>query len=321
MTVAIPYLFSICAQLIQALQAAGPGKPAACLICRTVVHADDPAFGHPTKYVGPVTTRHGEAAHRDHGWDMRQDGPAWRGVVPSPEPAELVELDMIELLMDHGANGGLCLRWRHPAVTEDAGRLRGVEGVVDRPDRALLAQAVGADACCCWTDVEAVVDGYGTRRPGPSTGPLPESSAPVVPGRVMGPKVEAACRFVEKTSGMAAIGRLEGRRCLLNERRHGRRPIRTRENDEAISSERTPPYCGRVDGSRPRRRDCAGAARQAEYTAATVEGVIGGSTRRSTAGRRRSLTTPDYGQIAEQVLTGPWTRSSAPIARRGLLPA
>lgn len=205
--------------LIQALQAAVPGQPAACLICRTVVHVDDPGFGHPTKYVGPV---YDEATAKrlaaDHGWDMRQDGRAWRRVVPSPEPVELVELDMIKLLMDHGVTvvcaggGGI------PVVTENHGRLRGVEAVVDKDlTAALLAEAVGADALLLLTDVEAVVDGYGTPQARPihrtTTGELRARS---FPAGSMGPKVEAACRYVEKTSGMAAIGRLEDAVALLD---------------------------------------------------------------------------------------------------------
>ena len=80
--------------LVQALHNAVPGQPAGCLISRTVVRADDPAFTNPTKFVGPV---YDEAQARklaaERGWDVRQDGQAWRRVVPSPEPVEL-ELDM-----------------------------------------------------------------------------------------------------------------------------------------------------------------------------------------------------------------------------------
>jgi len=32
----------------------------------------------------------------------------------------------------------------------------------------------------------------------------------------MGPKIEAVCRFVEATGGMAAIGRLEGAEALVD---------------------------------------------------------------------------------------------------------
>ena len=149
---------------------------------------------------------------------MRQDGRAWRRVVPSPEPAELVELDMIKLLMDQGVTvvcaggGGI------PVVTESPGRLRGVEAVVDKDlTAALLAQAVGADALLLLTDVAAVVDGYGTPQARPiHRTTIAELRARSFPAGSMGPKVEAVCRFVEKTGGMAAIGRLEDASALLD---------------------------------------------------------------------------------------------------------
>ena len=40
--------------LVQALQNALPGRQVACLVSRTLVRADDPAFAHPSKFVGPV---------------------------------------------------------------------------------------------------------------------------------------------------------------------------------------------------------------------------------------------------------------------------
>jgi carbamate kinase len=203
--------------LVQAVQAATGGRPAACLICRTVVKADDPAFGRPTKFVGPVYSR-AEAVSlaADRGWDVRQDGQSWRRVVPSPEPAELVELDQIRLLASHGVivvcagGGGI------PVVADDAVALRGVEAVVDKDlTAALLAQAVSADALLLLTDVDAVIDGYGTPRARPirhtTAGRLRARS---FPAGSMGPKVEAGCRFVEATGAMAAIGRL-GDACAL----------------------------------------------------------------------------------------------------------
>ena len=205
--------------LIQALQRAVPGKAAACLICRTLVHAGDPAFDHPSKFVGPVYDK--ATAVRlaaDHGWDVREDGQSWRRVVPSPEPAELIELGTIRLLMGQGVTvvcaggGGI------PVVHDGSGRLRGVEAVVDKDlTAALLAQAVGADALLLLTDVDAVIDGYGT----PQARPLrrattTELRARSFPGGSMGPKVEAACRFVEATGASAAIGRLDQADALLD---------------------------------------------------------------------------------------------------------
>ncbi|HUY47917.1 MAG TPA: carbamate kinase [Streptosporangiaceae bacterium] len=207
--------------LVQALDRAKAGKPAACLICRTLVKADDPAFAEPSKFVGPVydqaTAQRLAAAH---GWDVRRDGRAWRRVVPSPEPAGLVELDTIKLLASRGVivvcagGGGI------PVVADDAGGLRGVEAVVDKDlTAALLAEAVGADALLLLTDVAAVVDGYGTPHARPIHRTTPgELRAGSFPAGSMGPKVEAACRFAAATGGTAAIGRLEDAAALLDGR-------------------------------------------------------------------------------------------------------
>ncbi len=139
-------------------------------------------------------------------------------MVPSPEPEGLVELDMIRLLASQGVTvvcaggGGI------PVVADGPGRLRGVEAVVDKDlTAALLAQAVDADALLLLTDVEAVMDGYGT----PQARPIRRTTARQLrarsfPGGSMGPKVEAVCRFVEKTGGMAAIGRLDDAAALLD---------------------------------------------------------------------------------------------------------
>jgi carbamate kinase len=205
--------------LVQALHNAVPGQPAGCLVCRTVVQADDPAFTNPTKFVGPV---YDEAQARRlaaaHGWNVRQDGPAWRRVVPSPEPAELVELEMIKLLAGRGVivvcagGGGI------PVVRDDAGALRGAEAVVDKDlTAALLARDLAADALIILTDVDAVQDGYGTPQARPIHRVTPaELRARPFPAGSMGPKVEAACRFVEATGGMAAIGRLDAAEALLD---------------------------------------------------------------------------------------------------------
>ncbi len=204
--------------LVQALHNAVPGQPAGCLLSRTVVRADDPAFGDPTKFVGPV---YDEAQARqlaaERGWDVRQDGTAWRRVVPSPEPVALVELDMIKLLAGSGAivvcagGGGI------PVVRDDKGALRGVEAVVDKDlTAALLARDLTADALVILTDVAAVEDGYGTPQARPIHRATPqELRARPFPAGSMGPKVEAACRFVEATGGMAAIGRLDDAEALL----------------------------------------------------------------------------------------------------------
>src|SRR6266487_5722510 len=90
--------------LLQALQNALPGRQIAALINQTLVSMDDPAFGHPAKFVGPVyeeAEAKGLAAER--GWTVKQDGQHWRRVVPSPRPQRVVETRLIRLLLAKGA--------------------------------------------------------------------------------------------------------------------------------------------------------------------------------------------------------------------------
>jgi carbamate kinase len=205
--------------LAQALRRAAPGRAAGCLLGQTRVDPDDPAFARPTKFVGPVYQEsEAQDVAAERGWVVRRDGAAWRRVVPSPEPLELVELPLIRVLLDSGAlvvcagGGGI------PVVADASGALRGVEAVVDKDlTAALLARAVDADALLLLTDVDAVIDGFGTPGARPIRHATPSQlRARSFPAGSMGPKVEAVCRFVEATGRMAAIGRLDAAAALLN---------------------------------------------------------------------------------------------------------
>jgi len=204
--------------LVRALRGAAPGRLAGCLVCQVRVDPDDPAFASPTKFVGPVY--HEEEARdlaAERGWVVRRDGTAWRRVVPSPEPLELLELPLIRVLLEGGAlvvcagGGGI------PVVADSSGALSGVEAVVDKDlTSALLARAVDADALLLLTDVEAVIDGFGTPDARPIRHVTPsEMRARSFPAGSMGPKVEAACRFAEATGRMAAIGHLDAAPAML----------------------------------------------------------------------------------------------------------
>lgn len=203
--------------IMQALSRAVPTRQVGCVICRTIVASDDPAFARPTKFVGPVYDEDtAQRLARERGWQVRRDGTAWRRVVPSPEPVELVELNQIRMLADSGiivicAGGGGV-----PVVRDNAG-LSGAEAVVDKDlTAALLARELHADALLILTDVEAVVDGYGTTGARPiRRATVRELRARSFPAGSMGPKIEAACRFTEATGRGAAIGRLSDAEALL----------------------------------------------------------------------------------------------------------
>jgi carbamate kinase len=198
--------------LLQGFENALPGRQVASLICQTKVAADDPAFGRPTKFIGPD---YPEAEARRlaglRGWQIGQDGAAWRRVVASPEPLAIVELPVIRTLVAAGAivicagGGGA------PVLQDGDGRLRGAEAVVDKDlSTALLARDLGADALVILTDVAHVETGYGTDAARPIGRTTPAAlRALKFPAGSMGPKVEAACRFVEATGKPAMIGRLD----------------------------------------------------------------------------------------------------------------
>ncbi|HKZ15396.1 MAG TPA: carbamate kinase [Solirubrobacterales bacterium] len=194
-----------------ALRNALPEREIATVLTETVVDLDDPAFAEPTKPIGPVYSA-AEAARlqAEHGWILGADGDGRRRLVPSPEPRAISELRAIRLLVDAGVlvicagGGGI------PVAIGPDGALRGVEGVVDKDlTAALLARRLDADLLLMPTDVDAVYLGWGTA----DQHPLPEAQADQLRAMgfaagSMGPKVEAARRFVEGTGKAAAIGAL-----------------------------------------------------------------------------------------------------------------
>jgi carbamate kinase len=197
--------------LQQHLGNAIPGRPVVALVTQTVVDADDPAFAHPTKPIGPVMAEvDARRVAAEEGWTVAPDGPWWRRVVASPEPRDVVELPTVERLLRQctivicAGGGGV------PVVRDAEGRRHGVEAVVDKDlTAAVVAERLGADLLVLLTDVPAVQLGYG----GPDPRPLRHVTAGELRAHdfaagSMGPKIDAACRFVERTGRTAGIGAL-----------------------------------------------------------------------------------------------------------------
>ena len=195
-----------------------PGREIATLLTQVAVDPADPAFANPTKPIGPVygAEEAGKLAARTT-WPLVRDGGGFRRAVASPEPRRIREINAIKLLVRAGVivicagGGGI------PVVVGNDGMLHGVEAVIDKDfSSALLAQAIDADALLLLTDVPAVW----TRWPMTEGAPIRHTTAAALrtstfdPGS-MGPKVEAACRFVEASGRVAAIGAINDAERIL----------------------------------------------------------------------------------------------------------
>jgi len=187
--------------------------PLATVLTMVEVDPQDPAFSNPTKFVGRVYSKEeAEQLARPSGWVFKPDGEYWRRVVASPEPRRIFELRPIRWLLDKGvvvicAGGGGIPTMYEPGAER---HLIGVEAVIDKDLASeLLARGVGADLLVMATDVDGVYVDWGTQRQRRMETVTVEGmrAAPFAAGS-MGPKVEAAIRFVESTGGRAAIGAL-----------------------------------------------------------------------------------------------------------------
>jgi carbamate kinase len=188
--------------------------PLATLLTMIEVDPADPAFANPTKFVGPIYDRdQADAIAAEKGWVFKADGDHWRRVVPSPEPKRIFEIRPIRWLLEKGtlvicAGGGGIPTMYDPDAER---RLLGVEAVIDKDLASeLLAREAEADLFVMVTDVDGVYVDWGTpqQRKLEKTTPEDLRSLDFAAGS-MGPKVEAAARFVERTGMRAAIGGLD----------------------------------------------------------------------------------------------------------------
>lgn len=193
------------ASLQSELRVQGLPQQVVAMLTHTVVNADDPAFTTPTK---PIGSFYDEATARElaknHDWVITEDsGRGWRRLVASPQPIRIIEQDAIRTLAQAGflvvaaGGGGI------PVVEQPDGRLQGVEAVIDKDfASALLATELGAEMLCITTGVDRVAINFG--RPDQralgvvgveeARGHLADGQFP--PGS-MGPKIEAALRYLE----------------------------------------------------------------------------------------------------------------------------
>ncbi len=201
----------------QALHNAGALRPVVTLVCQTLVDAADPAWLTPTKFIGPnLTPERADSLRTQLHWSFADDGGTPRRVVASPSPLAIIERDVIGDLLTAGvtviAGGGGGV-----PVIRQASRLIAADAVVDKDAvAALLATELEADLLVILTDVPAVMANYGTSRQrailGTTAGEL--GAASFAAGS-MGPKVDAAVRFVTATTRRAAIGSLDNAAAVI----------------------------------------------------------------------------------------------------------
>ena len=198
--------------LRNSLRTLGVSQPVVSLVTQTLVDKNDPAFSKPSKPIGSFLTEQEAHQFEQEGWTVLEDaGRGWRRVVASPQPLEIVELEVINMALQHdyiviaAGGGGI------PVVRTDSGELRGVYAVIDK-DRAssLLAVGIGADLFVISTGVEKVALNFGKPDQRPlDRMTLTEARRYMLEGHFapgsMQPKIEAAISFLERGGPQALI--------------------------------------------------------------------------------------------------------------------
>jgi carbamate kinase len=199
------------------LREIGNARHVVCLLTQVEVDPEDPAFADPSKPVGYFYDAEDAVALADEtGWIMREDaGRGWRHVVPSPAPQHIVDISLIDELAENGtvviAGGGGGI----PVVRGPKGVRHGIEAVIDKDlTSALMANVLGIDTMMILTAVSHVAIDFGE----PSERALERLSLSEMrryqedgqfPPGSMGPKVDAAIRFLEGGGKRVVIGHLD----------------------------------------------------------------------------------------------------------------
>ena len=192
--------------------------PVAAVVTRVVVCEDDPAFENPTKPIGPFYDEEAMKVQQEEypDWVFVEDsGRGYRRVVPSPKPVRIVEAEAVKPLIDAdvlttvSGGGGI------PVIENEDGTYTGVEAVIDKDfSAAKLAELVEADELIILTAVDNVYVNFNK----PEQKKLERITMSEIQEYVeqgqfaagsMGPKVQAAMSFVERTGRPAIITSLD----------------------------------------------------------------------------------------------------------------
>ncbi len=200
-----------------ALREADSSRHVACLLTQVEVDPNDPAFADPSKPVGAFyDEEEARRIERELGWRMKEDsGRGWRHVVPSPKPKHVCDISLVQVLARRGtvviAGGGGGI----PVVRGPKGVRQGIEAVIDKDlTSAHMANILGIDLLMILTAVPKVAVDFGK----PSQRDLDQVSMRELralqaegqfPPGSMGPKIDAAIRFLEGGGERVIIAHLQ----------------------------------------------------------------------------------------------------------------
>ena len=183
------------------------------VVTQVLVDESDPAFGNPTKPIGPFLTKEEAEARRDAlGWIVKEDaGRGWRRLVASPHPTRVIQRDMIREAARAGHIVVACGGGGIPIKKDEHDLYAGVEAVIDKDlTSSVLAADIGAALLIILTAVPRVYLDYGTpgqRALGAVT--LEEIESLYAQGHFppgsMGPKIEAVIHFLRNGGRRALI--------------------------------------------------------------------------------------------------------------------
>lgn len=206
--------YSLQQSLDNRLRESGITKQVATVLTQVVVDASSSSFNNPTKPIGVYYPESRAQEMIAQGIKMIYDKKGYRRVVPSPEPLQIVEEEVIKKLTALGViviaagGGGI------PVIRKN-GSLAGVEAVIDKDlTGSLLASAIGAETFLILTDVEKAALNYGKDdRVDLDEITVSEAKRYIEEGHFgkgsMEPKILAAIKFIKSGGKTSIISSLE----------------------------------------------------------------------------------------------------------------
>lgn len=206
--------FMISQTLLNAFRRAGIKKEVLTIVTQVLVNKNDPAFLNPTKPVGPFYSPTEARQLRKKGIPMKEVSyRSWRRLVASPRPVEILEVEAIAELVQKGMIIIACGGGGIPVVAEK-GKFKPIDAVIDKDlASALLASGIKADIFLILTNVKKVFLNFGKKNQKAIEKMNVQQASKYLaegafPAGSMGPKVEAAVKFLKNGGKKAIIAHL-----------------------------------------------------------------------------------------------------------------